>query len=418
MVINLFLPAIGVDASGLEGDLEYRFLWPPFERWPTESWEKRIWRGRHLVFYTGLCQSESRESLLARRRSSDDFWLLRSHSSEAENEQDVQEIPSSVYEKDQKLSTCSRKKSSHVWQDPWTPLQKAYSPLDSGKKKPTRDWLTQKHVSLVKAVSSESKGITDSAKTILDEEDYFVKEVDRYLNHNDFLNLRKKEIQYKKWLERVSEPLLHKIEDKVDSQSSEEIEERKRNQLALYLNYCNKKGNVVFEDYDASEYDPFFLKTHTNYWKVSTPPFKDPLLKEVQGKSLEKGIIQQCETGRIYSAKEMNELHKAKLPPLPLGRQRWDAVEWLKIAPGYIDSEVHQRKRRRMTRNQNKGTLDFKAWSDTACLPILWKEGMHIHQVKTDFCLMQQKLSSYHHGNFKMYEDLFEMYEVHKQRGI
>ncbi|XP_019336862.1 protein FAM228B isoform X9 [Alligator mississippiensis] len=259
---------------------------------------------------------------------------------------------------------------------------KAYSPLDSGKKKPTRDWLTQKHVSLVKAVSSESKGITDSAKTILDEEDYFVKEVDRYLNHNDFLNLRKKEIQYKKWLERVSEPLLHKIEDKVDSQSSEEIEERKRNQLALYLNYCNKKGNVVFEDYDASEYDPFFLKTHTNYWKVSTPPFKDPLLKEVQGKSLEKGIIQQCETGRIYSAKEMNELHKAKLPPLPLGRQRWDAVEWLKIAPGYIDSEVHQRKRRRMTRNQNKGTLDFKAWSDTACLPILWKEGMHIHQVR------------------------------------
>lgn len=61
------------------------------------------------------------------------------------------------------------------------------------------------------------------------------------MNHNDFLNLRKKEIQYKKWLERVSEPLLHKIEDKVDSQSSEEIEERKRNQLALYLNYCNKK---------------------------------------------------------------------------------------------------------------------------------------------------------------------------------
>ncbi|XP_019376378.1 PREDICTED: protein FAM228B isoform X1 [Gavialis gangeticus] len=332
--------------------------------------------------------SESRESLLARRRTSDDFWLLRSHSSEAENEQDVQvpehEIPSSVYEKDQKLSTFSRTKSSHIWQDPWTPLQKACSSLDSGKKKATRDWLTQKHVSLAQAVSSESKGVIDSAKTILDEEDYFVKEVDKYLNHNDFLNLRKKEIQYKKWLERVSEPLLHKIEDKVDSQSSEEIEERKRNQLALYLNYCNKKGSVVFEDYDASEYDPFFLKTRTNYWKVSTPPFQDPLLKEVQGKYLEKGIIQQCETGRIYSAKEMNELHKAKLPPLPLGRQCWDAVEWLKIAPGYIESEVHQRKRRRMTRNQNKGTLDSKAWSDTACLPILRKEGMHIHQIPSN----------------------------------
>lgn len=46
---------------------------------------------------------------------------------------------------------------------------------------------------------------------------------------------------YKKWFENVSSPLLQKIQDKVDNQSSEEIEERKRKQLSLYLNYCNKK---------------------------------------------------------------------------------------------------------------------------------------------------------------------------------
>lgn len=65
--------------------------------------------------------------------------------------------------------------------------------------------------------------------------------MDRYLRHNDFLNLRKKEILYKKWLEDVSEPLLQKIEDKMGSQSSDEIEKRKEEQLALYLNYCKKK---------------------------------------------------------------------------------------------------------------------------------------------------------------------------------
>lgn len=65
--------------------------------------------------------------------------------------------------------------------------------------------------------------------------------MDRYLSHNDYLNLRKKEILYKKWLEDVSEPLLQKIEDKMDSQSSKEIEKRKEEQLSLYLNYCKKK---------------------------------------------------------------------------------------------------------------------------------------------------------------------------------
>lgn len=59
--------------------------------------------------------------------------------------------------------------------------------------------------------------------------------------HSDFLAERRREMLYKKWYESVSRPLLQKIQDKIDSQSSEEIEERKRKQLALYLNHCNKK---------------------------------------------------------------------------------------------------------------------------------------------------------------------------------
>uniref|UniRef100_A0A8C3SFB3 Uncharacterized protein n=1 Tax=Chelydra serpentina TaxID=8475 RepID=A0A8C3SFB3_CHESE len=162
--------------------------------------------------------------------------------------------------------------------------------------------------------------------------------VDKYLKHRDFLERRKKEIQYKKWLERVSEPLLQKIEDKVDSQSSEEIEERKRKQLSLYLNYCNKKGKVALEDYDSSEYDPLFLNTHPTYLKVRPPPFWLAIVL------LFTLVIVQLPTGRIYSAKEMNDLCKGKLPLLPLGRQNMDAAEWLKIPPGYVESEIRQRK--------------------------------------------------------------------------
>ncbi|NXJ66823.1 F228B protein, partial [Rostratula benghalensis] len=190
-----------------------------------------------------------------------------------------------------------------------------------------------------------SRDIIVSAHRILDRENYFVREVDRYLRHNDFLNLRKKEILYKKWLEDVSEPLLQKIQDKMDSQSSKEIQKRKEQQQSLYLNYHNKKGYVALEAYDPSEYDPLFLKTHSDCWKVSIPALQDPLLEGIQRKFAETGIIKQCETGRPYSSRELKELSKAQLPLLPLGRQRMDAVEWLKVPYTYIASEVYQMKR-------------------------------------------------------------------------
>ncbi|KAK4824296.1 hypothetical protein QYF61_013041 [Mycteria americana] len=196
-----------------------------------------------------------------------------------------------------------------------------------------------------RAAPDESRDVIASAQCILDRENYFVREVDRYLKHNDFLNLRKKEILYKKWLEDVLEPLLQKIEDKMDSQSSEEIRKRKEQQLSLYLNYCKKKGYVALEAYDPSEYNPLFLKTCTDCWKVSIQTLQDPLLKGIQRKFIETGIIKQCETGRPCSTRELDELSKAELPLLPLSRQRMDAVEWLKVPHAYIASEVHQMKR-------------------------------------------------------------------------
>ncbi|KFP83564.1 Protein FAM228B, partial [Apaloderma vittatum] len=211
------------------------------------------------------------------------------------------------------------------------------------KKSTTKDWLSQTDFCCAKATRNKSQDILASAQHILDREYYFVREVDSYLKHNDFLNLRKKEILYKKWLEDVLEPLLQKIEDKMDSQSSEEIRKRKEEQLSRYLNYCEKKGYVTLEAYDPSEYDPFFLKTHTDCWKVSVPTLQDPLLKGIQRKFIETGIIKQCETGRPYSTRELNKLHKAELL-LPLSRQRMDATEWLKIPHAYIASEVHRTK--------------------------------------------------------------------------
>ncbi|NXL90443.1 F228B protein, partial [Alectura lathami] len=213
-----------------------------------------------------------------------------------------------------------------------------------GKKNITKYWLAQKNFCPAKAAPDEGRDIISSAQSILDRENYFVREVDRYLRHNDFLNLRKKEILYKKWLEGVSEPLLWKMEDKMDSQSSAEIQKRKEEQLSLYLNYCKKKGFVALETYDPAEYNPLFLRTCTDCWKVSVPALQDPLLKAIQKKCIEAGVIKRCETGRQCSTRELKELFEAELPLLPLGRQHMDATEWLKVPHAYIASEVRQRR--------------------------------------------------------------------------
>ncbi|NWH82415.1 F228B protein, partial [Piaya cayana] len=197
----------------------------------------------------------------------------------------------------------------------------------------------------------ESQDIIASLQCILESKNYFMREVDRYLKHNDFLNLRKKEILYKKWLEGVSEPLLRKIQEKMDSQSSEEIRKRKEQQHTLYLNYCKKKGYVSLEDYDPAEYDPLFL-TRTDCWKVTIPALRDPLLQDSERKLIETGVIKQCLhqpliflPGRPFSTRELRELSKAELPVLPLSRQRMDAIEWLKVPPAYIASQAHRTRR-------------------------------------------------------------------------
>ncbi|XP_005044397.1 PREDICTED: protein FAM228B [Ficedula albicollis] len=117
-----------------------------------------------------------------------------------------------------------------------------------------------------KAAPDQSRDIIASVQCILDREN-FVREVDRYLRHSDFLNLRKKELLYKKYLEDVSEPFMQKMKDRMDSQSEEEVQKRRQEQFSQYLNYCTKKGYVFLDDYDPSEYDPFFQKTGTDCWK-------------------------------------------------------------------------------------------------------------------------------------------------------
>lgn len=247
------------------------------------------------------------------------------------------------------------------------------------RRRTANDWLSPKYFSYIQAVASAESNEADLiAQPLLNTENSFVKELDRYLLHKDVLELRKKELLYKKWSKSVLEPIQQKVEDFVESQSAEDIRSRKSMMLAKYLNYCNKKGYVFLEDYSPQEYNPCYPQYHKpHYSKVVTPAVNDPLLLQSRERSQVDGTILRCQTGKLYSARELEELHKPKQPPVPHGRQG-DSIKWIRMPLGFIESSIRQKSRQKMRGNFNYGTLDFEVWSSTCYPPEIFDEEMQI----------------------------------------
>nr|DBA25712.1 TPA: hypothetical protein GDO54_010071 [Pyxicephalus adspersus] len=240
--------------------------------------------------------------------------------------------------------------------------------LSTASLRKTEDWLAYKpYVQLI--MDAENEKISAMTQCVLDAENHYNQCLDDYVRQAESSDLRRKEMQHKKWTERVAEPLQKTIESYIDTQTSEDIEKRRRWLLQQYLEYCNKKGSAFMRDYDSSEYDPFINRLCKQYLRVSTPVFKDPLLQQYQKRYEEEKVALHCETGRLYSAKEINELNLQKLPRAPLGRHTMNTVEWLKTPYGYIESDVRLKSRQKVRGSINQGTLDFKTWAGTKYPP-------------------------------------------------
>ncbi|XP_021088090.1 protein FAM228B isoform X2 [Mesocricetus auratus] len=233
------------------------------------------------------------------------------------------------------------------------------------KRKSSKEWLEPQSLSFMEALAKED---TDAAvQSILYRENYVMKELDKYLYHHDFLNARRKEILYKKWVECVADPLQKKILEKVCSHKK--IKKRRRQELDNFLRHLNKKEHAFIEHYDPKEYDPFYMsKEDPNFLKVIMPPFRDPLKKAQYNKDDEKRTLLQCETGKIYTMKEFKEIEKAQLhsrfPSISNSRQCITPNEWLKVPMSYIESEFCKKSRIKVRANFNA--------SDYNLNPLIW----------------------------------------------
>ncbi|KAB1267343.1 Protein FAM228B [Camelus dromedarius] len=162
------------------------------------------------------------------------------------------------------------------------------------KLKSSKEWLEPQPLSFMEALAKED--IDAAIQSILYRENYVIKELDKYLKHHDFLNTRKKEMLYKRWVDHVADPLQKKIIEKVSSHKK--IIKRRQKELDDFLKYVNKKENAFIEHYDPKEYDPFYMsREDPDFLKVTIRPFRDPLKKAQYDKDDGKRTLLQCETG-------------------------------------------------------------------------------------------------------------------------
>ncbi|XP_078256274.1 protein FAM228A [Rhinoraja longicauda] len=218
------------------------------------------------------------------------------------------------------------------------------------EEKQCTDWLSKKYFTHLQAIAVlESSEVHDLCQPIYDTHESFVKELDKYLAYKDVLNLRKKELLYKKWNECVYQPMQWKLQS-ILTQSFE----RRRASILQYLDYCKKKEPVFLENYHEDDFNPFvqhLCKPQTLKTKTST--LNDPLLLQIRSKSEEDNVIQQCQEGTIYGLKE-STFFWSKLPLFPLGRHNINSIAWLRVPLNYIESEVRQKSRKRMISETTK----------------------------------------------------------------
>ncbi|XP_072107579.1 protein FAM228A isoform X1 [Mobula birostris] len=216
---------------------------------------------------------------------------------------------------------------------------------NASKEQQCVNWLSKKYFTHLqtKAVL-ESNEVYTLCQPIYDTHESFVKELDKYLAYKDMLNLRKKELLYKKWNECVYQPLQWKLRS-ILNQSLE----KRRASILQYLDYCSKKEPVFLENYNADDFNPFVLQQcKPKTLKARALSLNDPLLLQSRSKSEEDSAILQCQEGKVYSLKQRKEFLQPQLPLVPLDRHKINCITWLRIPLSYIESDVRQRSRKRI----------------------------------------------------------------------
>ncbi|XP_026773288.2 protein FAM228A [Pangasianodon hypophthalmus] len=169
--------------------------------------------------------------------------------------------PRSVGQKPSSVVECPyvrsvTRKSTSVLTRPGAEADKAHT-LSPGAIKQLQDQFLSER--------QEADAIT---QPLLEKENGFIKDLERFLNHRDMLSVRKRELLHKRWTECVWWPVKRSVEQR--------------------FTRCRYEGVEPVE------------MMHTGYRaKVSTAPLKDPLFLYTHSRMKEKRVVLHCQTGCV-----------------------------------------------------------------------------------------------------------------------
>uniref|UniRef100_A0A8C9ZFQ3 Uncharacterized protein n=1 Tax=Sander lucioperca TaxID=283035 RepID=A0A8C9ZFQ3_SANLU len=108
----------------------------------------------------------------------------------------------------------------------------------------------------------DDRQVKATIQAILDTENGFMKELERFLSQRDVTELRRRELLHKRWTERVWFPLQRRVERHVSSCSPVAVKRR----LSLYSHYlhqCNTKVILISPFSPTADLkDPLYLRLH------------------------------------------------------------------------------------------------------------------------------------------------------------
>ncbi|KAA8583143.1 hypothetical protein FQN60_015689 [Etheostoma spectabile] len=92
-------------------------------------------------------------------------------------------------------------------------------------------------------MEDDNQQVKATIQAILDTENGFMKELERFLSQRDITELRRRELLHKRWTERVWFPLQRRVEKHVSSCSPVAVK-RHLSLYRQYLHQCNTKANM------------------------------------------------------------------------------------------------------------------------------------------------------------------------------
>lgn len=229
-----------------------------------------------------------------------------------------------------------------------------------------QSWISKKSLQgLQERADKEAKETKSMYESLLSREEAFMREVSSYLYDKDICDLRKKEILHKKWTDRVHEPIRKRIIEELDSQGFAQHVEKKRELHRDYLQYLNKKGCAFLDTYPPDDYYPLgLISAKPCYAMLRMKRINDPLLSQQRARTAEERTILRCQTGTIYSDKDIAEVHLPQLPLVPLGRQGTGCTTWLTMPYTFIESPIRAGYSENSKREMNASHFSFQDWGE------------------------------------------------------